>query len=58
MTRSSLTAGVHTIAEILSEPQIWTQCLAQLQESGELVSLNQNLNKDRGIWNIPGMPYL
>jgi glutamine---fructose-6-phosphate transaminase (isomerizing) len=46
LTRSSSTAGLHTIAEILSEPQIWTQCLTQLQESGELVSLNQKLNKN------------
>jgi hypothetical protein len=46
LTRSSSTAGVHTIAEILSEPQIWTQCLTQLQERGELVSLNQKLNKN------------
>jgi glutamine---fructose-6-phosphate transaminase (isomerizing) len=35
--------GVHTITEILSEPQTWKQCLCALDESGELFRLNKTL---------------
>ena len=46
MTFSSSTEGVHTIAEILSEPQTWTQCLSELLDSGQLAKINEKLNKN------------
>jgi len=39
--------GAHTIAEILSEPQTWKQCLAELERSRQLESLNDAI--PRGI---------
>jgi glucosamine--fructose-6-phosphate aminotransferase (isomerizing) len=46
LTFSSSTEGVHTIAEILSEPQTWKQCVSELLESGQLLTLNQKLSKN------------
>ncbi|HXN18423.1 MAG TPA: SIS domain-containing protein [Candidatus Binatus sp.] len=46
MTFSSSTEGLHTIAEILSEPQTWRQCLSELLENGQLVKVNEKLNKN------------
>ncbi len=46
LNRSNSTAGAHTIAEIVSEPQTWTQCFSQLQESGQLLTLGETLKKD------------
>jgi glucosamine--fructose-6-phosphate aminotransferase (isomerizing) len=46
LTFSSSTEGVHTIAEILSEPQTWTQCLSALLDSGQLAKINEKLNKN------------
>ncbi|MFY9753554.1 MAG: SIS domain-containing protein [Candidatus Acidiferrales bacterium] len=41
MTQSPL--GAHTIAEILSEPETWRECLAALDRSGDLAALSQSL---------------
>jgi glucosamine--fructose-6-phosphate aminotransferase (isomerizing) len=46
LTFSSSTEGLHTIAEILSEPQTWRQCLSELLENGQLVKVNEKLNKN------------
>lgn len=46
MTFSSSKEGVHTIAEILSEPQTWTQCLSELVGSGQLLTLNEKLRNN------------
>jgi len=35
--------GAHTIAEILSEPRTWTQCLEALERSGQLRELSAKL---------------
>ena len=43
MTRVDGKPGANTIQEILSEPQTWTQCLAALEESGQLDRLNNTL---------------
>jgi glutamine---fructose-6-phosphate transaminase (isomerizing) len=40
---SNSKSGAHTIAEILSEPRTWTQCLAALEASGQLHALNEKL---------------
>jgi glutamine---fructose-6-phosphate transaminase (isomerizing) len=50
MLEDSLTAiegtrGANTIREILSEPDTWAQCLAALEESGQLSRLNKSLPK-------------
>lgn len=37
--------GVHTIAEILSEPATWTACLRRVERAAELQSLNETLPK-------------
>jgi glutamine---fructose-6-phosphate transaminase (isomerizing) len=42
---SNSNAGVHTIAEILSEPRTWTQCLAGLESTGQLHALSEKLPK-------------
>ncbi len=46
MTFSSSSEGVHTIAEILSEPQTWLQCLSELLDSGQLLTLKEKLTKN------------
>jgi len=38
--------GAHTIAEILSEPRTWTQCLAALEATGQLRALSEKLPKN------------
>jgi glutamine---fructose-6-phosphate transaminase (isomerizing) len=38
--------GAHTIAEILSEPQTWRACLAELDASGQLQELSAKLQQD------------
>lgn len=38
--------GTHTIAEILSEPQTWRKCLAELDASGQLRQLSTALGRD------------
>ncbi|MGA8220234.1 MAG: SIS domain-containing protein [Candidatus Acidiferrales bacterium] len=38
--------GAHTIAEILSEPRTWTQCLAGLEATGQLRALSGKLPKN------------
>lgn len=44
MTSSEI--GVHTIAEILSEPDTWSQCLLALERTGRLRELNATLPKN------------
>jgi glucosamine--fructose-6-phosphate aminotransferase (isomerizing) len=39
-------AGVHTIAEILSEPATWKTCLENAETTAELQSLNDNLPRN------------
>ena len=46
MGDSNSSAGAHTIAEILSEPRTWTQCLARLETSGQLRTLSGKLPKN------------
>jgi glutamine---fructose-6-phosphate transaminase (isomerizing) len=36
MTIAIATPGIHTLSEILSEPQCWADCLLALQKSGEI----------------------
>jgi glutamine---fructose-6-phosphate transaminase (isomerizing) len=43
---SNSNAGAHTIAEILSEPRAWTQCLAALEATGQLRGLSGKLPKN------------
>ena len=38
--------GTHTIAEILSEPQTWRKCLAELDASGQLKRLSSDLQRN------------
>lgn len=45
-TSSNSQVGVHTIAEIISQPQTWQQCLALLDQSGELRALDEALPRD------------
>jgi glutamine---fructose-6-phosphate transaminase (isomerizing) len=39
--------GTHTIAEILSEPQTWRKCLAEIDASGQLAQLSRDLARDK-----------
>jgi len=39
-------SGAHTIAEILSEPAIWTSCLKSMEQFAQLQSLNQKLPRN------------
>jgi glutamine---fructose-6-phosphate transaminase (isomerizing) len=43
---SNSKTGAHTIAEILSEPRTWTQCLGGLEASGQLHALSEKLPKN------------
>ena len=45
--------GAQTIREILSEPRTWTQCLAQLTETGQLRALSEELPK-KAEWVFVG----
>lgn len=45
MADSNSNSGAQTIAEILSEPRTWMQCLAQLDETGQLRTLSEELPK-------------
>lgn len=42
---TDLKRGVHTIAEIRSEPETWRKCFAELDRTGELRALDRNLQK-------------
>lgn len=46
MTNSDSQTGIRTIAEILSEPETWKQCLSSLDETGQLAALNRVLPRD------------
>ena len=46
MGHSISNSGAHTIAEILSEPRTWTQCLAALAGTGQLGALSEKLPKN------------
>jgi glucosamine--fructose-6-phosphate aminotransferase (isomerizing) len=46
LANSSSNAGAQTIAEILSEPRTWTQCLRELEATGQLRALSEKLPKD------------
>ena len=39
-------AGKHTLAEIRSEPEVWRECLGELESSGELARLGAELPKN------------
>ena len=41
MSRDNTGQGGHTLAETLSQPQVWAKCLAELQASGELETIHQ-----------------
>lgn len=43
MSTGTTTRGVRTLAEILSEPECWAECLRALQESGEIESALKRL---------------
>jgi glucosamine--fructose-6-phosphate aminotransferase (isomerizing) len=43
---SNSKTGAQTIAEILSEPRTWTQCLAGLEATGQLHALSEKLPKN------------
>ncbi len=45
-TRSNSQAGVHTIAEIISQADTWRRCLAVLDQSGELDALDEMLPRE------------
>jgi len=45
-TGSHSQAGVQTIAEIISQPETWQQCLAVLDQNGELSALDEVLPRD------------
>jgi glucosamine--fructose-6-phosphate aminotransferase (isomerizing) len=45
-TGSNSRVGVHTIAEIISQPQTWQHCFAALEQSGKLGELDELLPRD------------
>ena len=53
MADSNSNSGTQTIAEILSEPRTWMQCLAQLDETGQLRTLSEELPK-KAEWVFVG----
>ena len=53
MADSNPKTGAQTIREILSEPRTWTECLAQLTETGQLRALSEELPK-KAEWVFVG----
>jgi glutamine---fructose-6-phosphate transaminase (isomerizing) len=45
-TGSNSQVGIHTIAEIVSQPETWRRCLALLDRGGELRALDEVLPRD------------
>jgi glutamine---fructose-6-phosphate transaminase (isomerizing) len=46
-------AGAHSLAEILSQPDVWKACLAKLQQSKELERVRDHFGKSAG-WILIG----
>jgi len=42
------TAGAHSLAEILSQPQCWSDCLAAVREQGTLSAIHRQLANAKG----------
>lgn len=49
MKESPTTAGANTLAEIVSEPATWENCLAGLDATGELRELQASLSNEREL---------
>lgn len=54
MTESTKKAGANTRSEILSEPETWKKCLAELDAKGELRKLQTGLSLQEREWIFVG----
>ena len=53
MTQNASTPGTHTLAEILSQPQCWTDCLKEM-ESGKIIDDIRKRFRDATEWLFIG----